>query len=101
MIAKFRSSDNRYRYKARTAELQRLCLVYLMKCSKLSIVQKQRLLSKNFVLRFSSLNSRSRVRSGCVFTGHTRFVIRAVRLSRMQFKNNASSGLIMGFTRST
>ncbi len=58
-------------------------------------------MSKKFVLRLGSLNSLTRVKNGCIVTGRSSSVSRLVRLSRMQFKNQASNGLIMGFRRAT
>lgn len=58
-------------------------------------------MSKKFVLRLGSLNSLTRVKNGCIVTGRSSYVSRLVRLSRMQFKNQASNGLIMGFRRAT
>jgi len=58
-------------------------------------------MSKKIALNLTGLNSLSRVRTGCVNTGRSSSVTRLVRLSRMQFKNQASNGLIMGFRRAT
>jgi len=101
MVKKFRSKDNRYRIKAEKSELSRIQLYYLLKCSWVSVREKQVLSSKKFILKLSSLNSKTRVRSGCVKTGKAASVTRIVRLCRMQFKNQASNGLIMGFRRAT
>lgn len=76
-------------------------LYYLLKCAWVSSQQKQILMSKKFVLRLGSLNSLTRVKNGCIVTGRSSSVSRLVRLSRMQFKNQASNGLIMGFRRAT
>jgi len=52
-------------------------------------------------LGLSSINSITRIRNGCVQTGRTGFVTKLVRLSRMQFKNKASDGLLVGFRKAS
>lgn len=101
MVKKFRSKDNRYRQNVTKKELHRMQLYYLLKCSWVSLQEKQLLMSKKIALNLTGLNSLSRVRTGCVNTGRSSSVTRLVRLSRMQFKNQASNGLIMGFRRAT
>jgi ribosomal protein S14 len=101
MVKKFRSKDNRYRLNAATSELKRLCFLYLLKNAKLTDQQRKLLLIKRNMLQFRSLNSRTRVRSGCLFTGRANFVLRHTRLSRMQFKHYASNGFLMGYSRAT
>lgn len=101
MIKKFRSKDNRYRYNTAKNELRRMRFYYLLKCSWVSSKEKRILSSKHFALNLSSLNSITRVRNGCVVTGRSSSVTKLLRLSRMQFKNQASNGLIMGFSRAT
>lgn len=101
MVKKFRSKDNRYRLKTAKAELRRLCFFFLLKNANLTDQQKKLLLTKKNMLKFNSLNSRSRVRNGCLFTGRADFVLRRTRLSRMQFKHYASNGYLMGYNRAT
>jgi ribosomal protein S14 len=101
MVKKFRSKDNRYRQNVAKSELHRMQLYYLLKCSWVSSQEKRVLMAKRFVLRLTSLNSLTRVRNGCVVTGRSSSVTRLVRLSRMQFKNQASLGFVMGFRRAT
>lgn len=101
MVKKFRSKDVRYRIKTVNKELVRLCFNYLLKNQQLTENQKKLLLVKTNNLKFKSLNSRTRVRNGCLFTGRADFVLRKTRLSRMQFKHFASNGHLVGYSRST
>lgn len=101
MVKKFRSKDVRYRIKTADKELARLCFSFLLKNQTLTEKQRKLLLIKTNNLKFKSLNSRTRVRNGCLFTGRADFVLRRTRLSRMQFKHHASNGRLMGFSRAT
>lgn len=58
-------------------------------------------MSKKLALQLGSLNSLTRIRNGCVITGRASSVTRLVKLSRMQFKNQASKGSLVGFRRAT
>lgn len=101
MVKKFRTKDNKYRLNVFKKEMQRLRFYYLLKCSWVSEKEKRILLSKSFVLNLSSINSITRIRNGCVQTGRTGFVTKLVRLSRMQFKNKASDGMLVGFRKAS
>lgn len=99
MVKKFRSKDVKYRRKAANKEIARLCFQFLLKNKNISEKSKKLLLVKTNNLKFKSLNSRTRTRNGCLFTGRADFVLRRTRLSRMQFKNHASDGYLMGYSR--
>lgn len=101
MVKKFRSKDVRYRLKTSNKELARLCFFFLLKNQRLTTVEKKLLLVKSNNLKFKSLNSRTRVRNGCLFTGRADFVLKRTRLSRMQFKHYASNGHLIGYSRAT
>jgi len=101
MLKKFRAKDNKYRLKTVSKEMQRMRLYYLLKCSWVKNKEKQYLFSKSFVLKQTSMTSITRIRNGCVSTGRTGYVTQLVRLSRMQFKNQASDGLLVGFRKAS
>lgn len=100
-MRKFPIKDKRYRHNFCKVELNRFCLNTLLNSDRYTKEQKQYLMSMRVNKKLKSITSLTRVRNGCVNTGRTGSVSRITRLSRMQFKNLASNGLLVGFNKAS
>lgn len=100
-MRKFPIKDKRYRHNFAKTELTRFSLNVLLNSEIFTQEQKQYLVSMRINKKFKSITSLTRVRNGCVLTGRTNSVSRITRLSRMQFKNLASNGSLVGFSKAS
>ncbi len=100
-MKKFPIKDKRYRHSFVKTELTRFCINTLLNSDAFSKKQKQYLISMRVNRKLKSITSLTRIRNGCVITGRTGSVSRITRLSRMQFKNLASSGSLVGFSKAS
>lgn len=100
-MRKFPTKDKRYRHNFSKTELTRFCINVLLNSDFFSKEQKQYLVSFRMTKKIKSISSLTRIRNGCVNTGRTGSVTRVTRLSRMQFKNLASEGSLVGFSKAS
>lgn len=100
-MRKFPIKDKRYRHNFSKTELNRFCINALLNSDVYTKEQKQYLISMRINKKLKSITSLTRVRNGCVNTGRTGSVSRITRLSRMQFKNLASNGFLVGFSKAS
>lgn len=100
-MRKFPIKDKKYRHNFSKVEITRFVLNVLLNSEIYSKEQKQYLMSLRINKKLKSITSLTRVRNGCVNTGRTGSVSRITRLSRMQFKNLASNGYLVGFNKAS
>lgn len=100
-MRKFSIKDKRYRHNFSKIELNRFSINVILNSEVYTKEQKQYLLSQRITKKFKSIASLTRVRNGCVHTGRTGSTSRITRLSRMQFKNLASNGYLVGFSKAS
>lgn len=101
MLRKFKVKDNKYRHLFQNKELKALTLKFIERQGNLSMDLKKNIFFVFKKWMVKSLNSHVRTRNGCVVTGRSRFVLRRARLSRMQLKNLATKGFLVGARKSS